>query len=132
MPVRIESARNRKSALTRIGRTQHAGRFNLKFGEAGSGDRNAAKIRASLDGVDLSNSLSAPIRQAIDDLLKIAADTGRLPQMRPCSCAMVGEGGLKFLVAVSELEEAFLKVRIPPGKGIAGLVFSSSSANGGQ
>jgi GAF domain-containing protein len=95
------------------------------LGEAGSDDPNAAKIRASLDGVDLSNSLSAPIRQAIDDLLKIAADT-----VGSADASVIvrdgGEGGLKFLVAVSELEEALLKVRIPPGKGIAGLVFSSS------
>ena len=90
-----------------------------------SGDAIATKIRASLDGVDLSNSLSAPIRQAIDDLLAVAqnavgsADASVLVRDGR-------EGGLKFLVAVSELEEALLKVRIPPGKGIAGLVFSSA------
>jgi hypothetical protein len=32
---------------------------------------------------------------------------------------------LRFLLAVSELEDELLKIRIPPGKGIAGLVFSS-------
>lgn len=90
-----------------------------------SGDPIATKIRESLDGVDLSNSLSAPIRQAIDDLLAVAqhavgsADASVLVRDGR-------EGGLKFLVAVSELEEALLKVRIPPGKGIAGLVFSSA------
>jgi GAF domain-containing protein len=91
---------------------------------SGSDDPNGAKIRASLDAVDLSNSLTAPIRQAIDDLLEVAqqavgsADASVLVRDGR-------EGGLKFLVAVSELEEALLKVRIPPGKGIAGLVFSS-------
>jgi GAF domain-containing protein len=91
---------------------------------AGSDDPNAQKIKASLDAVDLSNSLTAPIRQAIDDLLEVAqkavgsADASVLVRDGR-------EGGLKFLVAVSELEEALLKVRIPPGKGIAGLVFSS-------
>src|SRR5260370_18091051 len=35
------------------------------------------------------------------------------------------EGGLRFLLAVSELEDKLLKIRIPPGKGIAGLVFST-------
>src|SRR5262247_4132681 len=94
------------------------------LGGTGSDDPNAAKIRESLDSVDLSSSLSAPIRQAIDDLLEIAqqaigsADASVLIRDGR-------EGGLKFLVAVSELEEALLKVRIPPGKGIAGLVFSS-------
>ena len=94
------------------------------LGGTGSDDPNAAKIRESLDSVDLSSSLSAPIRQAIDDLLEVAqqaigsADASVLIRDGR-------EGGLKFLVAVSELEEALLKVRIPPGKGIAGLVFSS-------
>jgi len=95
------------------------------LGGTGSDDPNAAKIRESLDSVDLSSSLSAPIRQAIDDLLAVAqqaigsADASVLIRDGR-------EGGLKFLVAVSELEEALLKIRIPPGKGIAGLVFSSA------
>jgi transcriptional regulator with GAF, ATPase, and Fis domain len=87
-------------------------------------DANAARIQKSIEAIDLSNSLAAPIRQAIDDLLKIAqwtvgsADASVLVRDGR-------EGGLKFLCAVSELEEALLKIRIPPGKGIAGLVFSS-------
>jgi|ERR1051326_1274630 signal transduction protein with GAF and PtsI domain len=89
-----------------------------------SGDAIATKIRESLDGVDLSNSLSAPIRQAIDDLLEVAQNS--VGSADASVLVRDGrEGGLKFLVAVSELEEALLKVRIPPGKGIAGLVFSS-------
>ena len=35
------------------------------------------------------------------------------------------EGGLRFLTAISDVKEELLKLRIPPGKGIAGLVFSS-------
>src|ERR1043166_5504176 len=90
-----------------------------------SGDAIATKIRESLDGVDLSNSLSAPIRQAIDDLLEVAQNS--VGSADASVLVREGrEGGLKFLVAVSELEEALLKVRIPPGKGIAGLVFSSA------
>jgi GAF domain-containing protein len=92
--------------------------------DSASEDAIATKIRESLDGVDLSNSLSAPIRQAIDDLLEVAQnDVGSAD-----ASVLVRDGrdgGLRFLVAVSELEEALLKVRIPPGKGIAGLVFSS-------
>jgi len=92
---------------------------------SGSDDPNAAKIRASLDAVDLSNSLTAPIRQAIDDLLEVAQQT--VGSADASVLVRDGrEGGLKFLVAVSPLEEALLKVRIPPGKGIAGLVFSSA------
>jgi GAF domain-containing protein len=35
------------------------------------------------------------------------------------------EGGLKFLIAIGEVADKLMKVRIPPGKGIAGFVFSS-------
>lgn len=87
-------------------------------------DADAAKIRESIERIDLSNSLSSPIRQAIDDLLKVAAET--VGSADASVLVRDGrEGGLRFLVAVSELEEALLKIRIPPGKGIAGLVFSS-------
>ena len=88
-------------------------------------DANAAKIRDSLDKVDLSNSLSKPIRQAIDDLLKVAQET--VGSADASVLVRDGrEGGLRFLVAVSELEEALLKIRIPPGKGIAGRLLSGN------
>jgi hypothetical protein len=45
---------------------------NSNLGGTGSDDPNAAKIRESIDAVDLANSLTAPIRQAIDDLLEVA------------------------------------------------------------
>jgi GAF domain-containing protein len=87
-------------------------------------DASAAKIQQSIEAIDLSNSLAAPIRQAIDDVLQIAQET--VGSADASVLVRDGrEGGLKFLVAVSELEEALLKIRIPPGKGIAGLVFSS-------
>lgn len=90
-----------------------------------SEDGNATKIRESIDRVNLSDSLAKPIRQAIDDLLGVAQQT--VGSADASVLVRDGrEGGLKFLVAVSELEEALLKVRIPPGKGIAGLVFSSA------
>src|SRR5437588_1680563 len=92
--------------------------------DAAMDDRNSAKIREVIDAVKLSDSLAAPIRQGIDDLLKIAAET--VGSADASVLVRDGrDGGLKFLVAVSELEEALLKIRIPPGKGIAGLVFSS-------
>ena len=68
-------------------------------------DALAAKIRESLDKVDLSNSLSKPIRQAIDDLLRVAQET--VGSADASVLVRDGrEGGLRFLVAVSELEEA--------------------------
>ena len=87
-------------------------------------ENNAARIREAVGAIDVSGSLSAPLRQAVDDLLKVAAET--VGSADASVLVRDGrEGGLKFLVAVSELEEELLKIRIPPGKGIAGLVFST-------
>lgn len=84
----------------------------------------AALMRETISAIDLSNSLAAPLRRAVDDLLGLAA---RSVGSADASVLVRDgrEGGLRFLVAVSELEDELLKLRIPPGKGIAGLVFSS-------
>jgi GAF domain-containing protein len=82
------------------------------------------QVREKIAGIDVSNSLSAPLKKAIDDILKVAADS-----VGSADASVLirdgNEGGLRFLVAVSEIEDALLKIRIPPGKGIAGLVFST-------
>ena len=87
-------------------------------------EHSASLIRDTISTIDLSDSLAAPLRQAIDDLLTVAAKA-----VGSADASVLvrdgNEGGLRFLVAVSELEEELLKIRIPPGKGIAGLVFSS-------
>src|SRR5438128_12346305 len=86
-------------------------------------ENNAARIREAVGAIDVSGSLSAPLRQAVDDLLKLAAET--VGSADASVLVRDGrEGGLKFLVAVSELEEELLKIRIQPGKGITGVVFS--------
>ena len=90
----------------------------------GSDEVSAAAIHESIQAVDLSGSLSARLREAVDDLLQVAAK--KVGSADASVLVRDGrEGGLKFMVAVSELEEELLKIRIPPGKGIAGLVFSS-------
>jgi transcriptional regulator with GAF, ATPase, and Fis domain len=83
-----------------------------------------AQVREKISAIDVSNSLSKPLKQAIDDILQVAAES---VGSADASVLMRdgNEGGLRFLVAVSELEDELLKIRIPPGKGIAGLVFSS-------
>ena len=84
----------------------------------------AEKVRDKVTAIDVSNSLSAPLKLAIDDILQVAADS-----VGSADASVLvrdgNEGGLRFLLAVSELEDELLKIRIPPGKGIAGLVFSS-------
>ena len=88
------------------------------------GQAPAALMREAINAIDLSNSLAAPLRRAVDDLLGLAAQS--VGSADASVLVREGrEGGLRFLVAVSELEDELLKLRIPPGKGIAGLVFSS-------
>ena len=91
---------------------------------ADSAEANSAQVLAKINAIDVSNSLSAPLKQGIDDILKMAGES-----VGSADASVLirdgNEGGLRFLVAVSEIEDELLKIRIPPGKGIAGLVFSS-------
>src|SRR5438552_5781847 len=98
---------------------------NTELNQGAAGEETySAAMRDTISTIDLSDSLAAPLRQAIDDLLTVAAKA-----VGSADASVLvrdgNEGGLRFLVAVSELEEELLKIRIPPGKGIAGLVFSS-------
>jgi len=102
--------------------------FDNNDTEGGPGPGESAEtheeVRQKIAAIDVSNSLSAPLKKAIDDILKVAADS-----VGSADASVLirdgNEGGLRFLVAVSEIEDALLKIRIPPGKGIAGLVFST-------
>jgi|ERR1051326_1175198 GAF domain-containing protein len=91
---------------------------------AGLEETHAAAMREATSRIDVSHSLSEPIKRAVDDMLALAAEA-----VGSADASVLirdgSDGGLKFLVAVSELEEELSKIRIPPGKGIAGLVFSS-------
>src|SRR5437870_11263910 len=96
---------------------------NTELNQGVSTDAETA-MREAIGAIDVSHSLSEPLKRAVDDLLGVAAQS-----VGSADASVLirdgSEGGLKFLVAVSELEEELLKIRIPPGKGIAGLVFSS-------
>jgi transcriptional regulator with GAF, ATPase, and Fis domain len=84
----------------------------------------AAQLRHAVDAIDISNSLTAPLKRAIDMLLELAAESVGSKE----ASVLVrdgNEGGLRFLTAISDVKEKLLKLRIPPGKGIAGLVFST-------
>ncbi|MDQ2973954.1 MAG: GAF domain-containing protein [Acidobacteriota bacterium] len=84
----------------------------------------AIQLREVIDAIDVSDSLTTPLLHAIDDLLQLAAKTVGSKE----ASVLVrdgSEGGLRFLTAISDVKEALLKLRLPPGKGIAGLVFST-------
>jgi hypothetical protein len=88
------------------------------------GNYLAAQLSEAVSAIDVSNSLTVPLKRAIEEILQLAAKTVGSAE----ASVMVrdgNEGGLKFLTAVSNFKEELLKLHIPPGKGIAGLVFSS-------
>src|SRR5215471_19028138 len=93
--------------------------------EAGKTKSFTSQISEVADSIDASNSLSASVRKAIDDLLLKANDS-----INSAAASVLvrdgDEGGLKFLTATSGVTEELLALRLPPGAGIAGLVFSTT------
>src|SRR6266542_2976205 len=91
----------------------------------GNGNESfAAELGEAVNAIDFSSSLTEPILGAIDNLLQLASRSVGSAE----ASVLVREGndgGLKFLTAISPAKDKLLKVRVPPGKGIAGSVFSS-------
>lgn len=85
---------------------------------------SSAQVSEVINQIDVSNSLTVPLRQAIDDLLQLAA--GSVGSAVASVLVRDGdEGGLRFLTATGGLSDELLALRLPPGAGIAGLVFST-------
>lgn len=81
-------------------------------------------MREVVDAINLSDSLTAPLRRSIDELLSAAARA--VGSLEASVLVRDGnEGGLRFLTALNDVKVELMKLRVPPGKGIAGLVFSS-------
>jgi transcriptional regulator with GAF, ATPase, and Fis domain len=83
-----------------------------------------AQLRDAVRAVDVANLLTSPLRRSIENLLHVAGDAMGSDE----ASVLVRDGnrgGLKFLAAIGEVADKLMKVRIPPGKGIAGFVFAS-------
>jgi sigma-B regulation protein RsbU (phosphoserine phosphatase) len=86
---------------------------------------SAAKMSEVFNQIDVSDSLTVPLKRAIDELLQLAA--GSVGSAVASVLVRDGdEGGLKFLTATSGVSDELLALRLPPGAGIAGLVFSTT------
>jgi len=86
---------------------------------------SAAQVSEVINQIDVSDSLSAPLKRAIDELLQLAA--GSVGSAVASVLVRDGdEGGLRFLTATSGVSDELLALRLPPGAGIAGLVFSTT------
>jgi len=91
---------------------------------AGGGSAFEAQLRDAVRAVDVANLLTSPLRRSIENLLHVAGDAMGSDE----ASVLVRDGnrgGLKFLAAIGEVADKLMKVRLPPGKGIAGFVFAS-------
>jgi GAF domain-containing protein len=91
---------------------------------AGAANSFEAQLRATIHAVEIANALTSPLKRSIENLLRLAAQSVGSDE----ASVLVrdgNEGGLRFLVAIGEVADKLLSLRIPPGKGIAGFVFSS-------
>ena len=85
----------------------------------------SAQVSEVVNRINVSNSLTAPLKRAIDELLHLSADAVG----SAVASVLVrdgDEGGLRFLTATSGVSDELLALRLPPGAGIAGLVFSTT------
>lgn len=85
------------------------------------------QLRAAIATVDVANSLTAPLALSIENLLSIAAESVGCDE----ASVLVRDGykgGLRFLVAIGEVADKIMKVRIPPGKGIGSFVFATGQS----
>ncbi len=83
-----------------------------------------AQLRDAVRAVDVANLLTSPLKRSIENLLHVAGDAMGSDE----ASVLVRDGnrgGLKFLAAIGEVADKLMKVRLPPGKGIAGFVFAS-------
>jgi len=89
-----------------------------------SGVTFEAQLRDAIRAVDVATLMTSPLMRSIENLLHVAGDAMGSDE----ASVLVRDGnlgGLKFLVAIGEVADKLAKVRIPPGKGIAGFVFAS-------
>src|SRR5260370_19069095 len=86
---------------------------------------SSARMGEVINQIQVWNSVGAPLKRAIDDVLQLAA--GSVGSAVASVLVRDGnEGGLKFLTATSGVSDELLALRLPPGAGIAGLVFSTT------
>jgi signal transduction protein with GAF and PtsI domain len=82
------------------------------------------RLQDSIRFVEAANILTSPLKRSIENLLRVAADAVGASE----ASVIVrdgNKGSLKFLSAIGPVAEQLLRVKIPPGRGIAGFVFTS-------
>ncbi|CAN5496998.1 hypothetical protein BH10ACI1_BH10ACI1_19880 [soil metagenome] len=82
------------------------------------------KLQSLIETVDVANSLTEPMTNSIENLLKISA-TAMNSEEASVIIRDGDEGDLRFLSAIGKVADQLKNLKIPAGKGIAGFVFES-------
>ena len=82
------------------------------------------KLQSLIETVDVANSLTEPMTNSIENLLKISA-TAMNSEEASVIIRDGDDGDLRFLSAIGKVADRLTNLKIPAGKGIAGFVFSS-------
>ena len=81
-------------------------------------------LRRLIETIDIANLLTEPLTESISKLLRISASD--INSNEASVLIRDGDqGDLKFLVAIGEVADQLMNVKVPAGKGIAGFVLSS-------
>ncbi|HVG38313.1 MAG TPA: GAF domain-containing protein [Pyrinomonadaceae bacterium] len=84
----------------------------------------ADQIRDVVDTFETAHTLTSPLLDSIESLLRLSAHA--VGSDEASVITRDGKrGGLKFLVALGYFAPHLKKMRIPPGKGVAGFVFTT-------
>lgn len=82
------------------------------------------KLRRIIQTIDVANSLTDPLTDSIENLLRLSAGT-----LKSEDASVIirdgDEGDMKFLTAIGKVADQLTGLKIPAGKGIAGFVLSS-------
>lgn len=82
------------------------------------------KLQRLIETIDIANLLTEPLTKSIVTFLEMSA-----AELNAAEASVLirdgDDGELRFLVAIGQVAEQLLNMRIPAGKGIAGFVFSS-------
>lgn len=82
------------------------------------------KLRTVIETVDVANAMTEPLTESIKNLLFLS---GRSMKSEEASVIIRDgdDGDLRFLLAIGQVADQLVGMKIPSGKGIAGFVFSS-------
>lgn len=124
MNKKIRTATKSSAKKTKGGSSSSAAATRQRRGDGGRTRTIEERLRQVVGTVDVAHALTMPLIRSIENILYLASRA--LGSSDASVIVRDSEtGGLRFLVAIGAVADKLMRVRIPPGKGIAGFVFAS-------